>query len=203
MSRDGVPLCPHHADATTPPMGWTMNDLRSQNRALAPVRELGPSTGEVVTNPTRRGRKAPAERARPERPERTAATPERAASGRTTPAADTEPEPSQESLSFPVSRGLDSMTVSARAGDEEADVVDAADERAAARARRRAAAENSGPASRPSKRREVDPEPEAGAEAEEEEKFSWTFKFDDDEEQPEELQAKSPLLSRAFRSSVG
>lgn len=189
-------------------MGWTMNDLRSQNRALAPVRELGPSTGEVVTNPTRRGRKAPAERTRPERTERTART-ERtertertaaAASERAAPANASAPEPSQESLSFPVSRGLDSMTVSARAGDEE-DVVDAADARAAARARRRAASESSGPASRPSKRREVDPEPEV--EAEEEEKFSWTFKFDDDEEQPEELQAKSPLLSRAFRSSVG
>ena len=32
-------------------------------------------------------------------------------------------------------------------------------------------------------------------------KFPWHFQFDDDE--PEELQAKTPLLSRAFRSSVG
>jgi hypothetical protein len=56
------------------------------------------------------------------------------------------------------------------------------------------------PASRPSKRRDVveeTPEPD-------EEKFPWHFSFKgDDNEQPQELKAKTPLLARAFRSSVG
>ncbi len=34
VSRDGVPLCPRHADATSPPLGWAMNDLRSTSQAL-------------------------------------------------------------------------------------------------------------------------------------------------------------------------
>ncbi|MGI9597011.1 MAG: hypothetical protein ACR2QK_12680, partial [Acidimicrobiales bacterium] len=53
-----------------------------------------------------------------------------------------------------------------------------------------------GPSSRPNRRRDVSEEVE-----EEEDRFPWHFQFDDDE--PEELQASSPLLSRAFRATIG
>ncbi len=53
-----------------------------------------------------------------------------------------------------------------------------------------------GPSSRPSRRRDVAEEGE-----EVEDRFPWHFQFDDDE--PEELQASSPLLSRAFRATIG
>jgi hypothetical protein len=52
------------------------------------------------------------------------------------------------------------------------------------------------PHTRPSKRRDG-PEGDPG----DDEKFPWHFSFKDDE--PQELQAKTPLLARAFRSSVG
>jgi hypothetical protein len=57
-------------------------------------------------------------------------------------------------------------------------------------------AEPEGPSSRPNRRREVSEE-----DTEEEDRFPWHFQFDDDE--PEELQASSPLLSRAFRATIG
>ena len=50
-----------------------------------------------------------------------------------------------------------------------------------------------GPTKRPARRRD-DPE-------DSEESFPWHHQFDDDE--PEELQATSPLLSRAFRATTG
>lgn len=53
-----------------------------------------------------------------------------------------------------------------------------------------------GPSSRPSRRRDVAEEAE-----DTEDRFPWHFQFDDDE--PDELHASSPLLSRAFRSSIG
>ena len=59
-----------------------------------------------------------------------------------------------------------------------------------------AEAEGEGPSSRPNRRREMSDE-----EVPEEDKFPWHFQFDDDE--PEELQASSPLLSRAFRATIG
>jgi hypothetical protein len=59
-----------------------------------------------------------------------------------------------------------------------------------------AEAEGEGPSSRPNRRREMSEE-----EVPEEDKFPWHFQFDDDE--PEELQASSPLLSRAFRATIG
>lgn len=59
--------------------------------------------------------------------------------------------------------------------------------------RRRA---DAAPESRPSRRREL------AEEQPEEDKFPWHFSFDDDEE-PAELQASTPLLSRAFRSTTG
>ena len=53
-----------------------------------------------------------------------------------------------------------------------------------------------GPSSRPNRRRQV-----AEDAPDEEDRFPWHFQFDDDE--PEELQASSPLLSRAFRATIG
>jgi hypothetical protein len=55
---------------------------------------------------------------------------------------------------------------------------------------------DSAPDTRPSRRREV------AEEQPEEDRFPWHFNFDDDDE-PAELQASTPLLSRAFRSTTG
>ncbi len=55
----------------------------------------------------------------------------------------------------------------------------------------------SGPNSRPSRRRDSEERPSKG-----EDGFPWTFQLDEDEE-PEELQASTPLLSRAFRATTG
>lgn len=52
-----------------------------------------------------------------------------------------------------------------------------------------------GVTSRPNRRRETEEV------ASDEEKFPWHFQFDDDE--PDQLQASSPLLSRAFRATIG
>ena len=54
----------------------------------------------------------------------------------------------------------------------------------------------SAPESRPSRRREV------AEDQPEEDRFPWHFNFEDDDE-PAELQASTPLLSRAFRSTTG
>ena len=201
-------------------MGWTMNDLRNQNRNLAPVRELGPSTGEVVANPggARSRKRRPSDNPAPaDRLPLAARQPEakaghvrdeqaKAEHGKVENRAG-EPDPEAESLSFPVSRGLDSMTVSARSAESEAIETDRGDEAASTKADqtsqrrvdRRRNAGHEGPESRPAKHRDASYEPEDEAE----ESFSWSFKYDEDDEQPEGLQAKSPLLSRAFRSSVG
>lgn len=53
------------------------------------------------------------------------------------------------------------------------------------------------PESRPTKRRDLSEEVAVA----EDEKFPWHHQYHDDE--PEEMQASSPLLSRAFRSSTG
>lgn len=201
-----------------------MNDLRSQNRSLAPVTETGPQTGEIVTTNGNGYDKAsggnplfessrPADRTR--KKDRTV-RPAAASSAPDEPEVESRPgkrAPAAEELSFPVSRHLDSMTVSARENGDASDDADVDPDNVAAldsetaakvearRRRRSRAAASDGPESRPAKRR-LGPEDDE-LEEEDEESFSWTFKFDDTEEQPEELQAKSPLLSRAFRSSVG
>ena len=65
----------------------------------------------------------------------------------------------------------------------------------AERASRRGA--DGGPDSRPSRRRETPAAATSG-----EDGFPWTFQLNEDEE-PEELQASTPLLSRAFRATTG
>ncbi|MCP4223257.1 MAG: hypothetical protein GY773_07960, partial [Actinomycetia bacterium] len=127
-------------------------------------------------------------------------------------------EDSDEPLSFPVSRDLRSMPVSATNGngntkgeDEPAASAqaepEAEDQPNQSRGRGRgsrttSSARGKAPASRPSKRREAAEEEAIEEEViDEDDKFPWHHQFDDDG--PQELKAKSPLLSRAFRSSVG
>lgn len=248
-----------------------MNDLRSQNRTLTPVPELGPKTGEIVTNPAAKRSRA---RSNPlfessrsvEEPEAdgngvSAGRPavERPYSGAAVqPEAQPEvpgesgvAEVKAETLSFPVSRDLRSMPVSATkrsvappdntdsvgsTNSADRKVVSAEQANKAVSVEAEVAAESAAtadhpitsedaitsenavdgvpigagssvasrgrnggakaPASRPNKRREV-----AEVTGPEDDKFPWHHQFDDDE--PEELLATSPLLSRAFRSSVG
>lgn len=174
-----MPLCARHADATTPPMGWTMNDLRSRNRALAAVPDEGsaPTSTPPRVRPESDGakrmsrRQSIAERARqadgeaeqePVRP--TGPNEHKFKSSR--------PRPE------PAVAEAESGLADAEAGDTESDD------------------EAQGPSSRPNRRREVSEEA-----TDEEDRFPWHFQFDDDE--PEELQASSPLLSRAFRATIG
>jgi len=230
-------------------MGWSMNDLRSVNRTLAPVRTLGPRTGEIVSAPpgssggkNRKGRKPNPlfqgsrpdldARRRPRSAEPTSLDGPKAVDSvgdvddvgeaeeipdvfeideGPTEAAD--PGEPGDPLTFQVSRQLRSMAVTA--------LPEADDEIASSdgpSARRSSAASNGdtdrAPASRPARRREVVDDDELAVEIgadtdaergtpvdDEDDKFPWHYQFDDDE--PQELQAKSPLLSRAFRSSVG
>ncbi len=206
-------------------MGWTMNDLRSRDRTLAPVRSIGPRTGEVVSNPRPRAVGNPlfqdsrheieAERAA----ERAAERLQAAARGE---ALEDDDEADTGGFSFPVTQELRHMPVSAtrppvevvppeESQPEPAPVASAEVTRATARrggwaaaisgaAPTAADATPKAPASRPTKRREVvdeAPEPE-------EDRFPFHFSFKEaDTEEPQGLKAKTPLLARAFRSSVG
>lgn len=191
VSRDGVPLCPHHADSTTPPLGWSMNDLRSRNRTLAPVRTLGPRTGEIVSAPPGASGGAKRKGKKPNPLFQASRTEAEAEIGPAPTAAEADP------LSFQVSRDLKSMAVTALPDrDVDADPDDRPDPATGPDVRPIDDDEDNGPPSRPSRRREVVDEDDV-----EDDKFPWHHQFDDDE--PQELQAKSPLLSRAFRSSVG
>ncbi len=209
MSRDGVPLCPRHADATTPPLGWTMNDLRSQNRTLTPVpNPSGPRTGEVVSpspppTPTSTKPTNPLfTSSRPTEPRRRRSEsdghdhhdqPAEATGDDTT-------EATQGELTFQVSRQLRSMPVTAESPEPapaERPARSAADGSGARTSTSTAGEEGDAPQSRPSKRRDVEDEAD-----EPEERFPWHHQFSEDDE-PLELKAESPLLSRAFRYSVG
>jgi len=171
-----VPLCARHADATTPPVGWTMNDLRSRNRALSAVPDEG--TAPTTTPP----------RVRPES--------EAAASRRMSRrqsivdrARQTEPE-----VAAPAPG--DHKFKSSRPAPDEADAPAATTPAAGTAGSAKPDGSDAGPSTRPSRRRDVAEEVE-----ETEDRFPWHFQFDDDE--PEELHASSPLLSRAFRATIG
>ena len=168
-----------------------MNDLRSRNRTLAPVRTLGPRTGEIVSAPPG-GTGGPKRKGKKPNPlfqaSRTEAEPK--VSGTTAPAA--EPDP----LTFQVSRDLKAMAVTALPDRADPATGDRPESATTPDVRAVDDDEAGGPPSRPSRRREVVDEDDV-----EDDKFPWHHQFDDDE--PQELQAKSPLLSRAFRSSVG
>ncbi len=188
ISRDGVPLCARHADATTPPMGWTMNDLRSRNRSLSAV----PDEGAVPTSTPPRVRPEPTvarKMSRRQSIEERATRVDQPVAGddhlfRSSRAAESEsvePEPAPGATGR-ATAGAGAGSSTRRRGQTDAGAVD--DEAVDA------------PESRPTRRRDV---PEETAEPEE--RFPWHHQYQDDE--PEEMQASSPLLSRAFRSSTG
>jgi len=200
ISRDGVPLCARHADATSPPMGWTMNDLRSRNRALSAV----PDEGSVPTSTPPRVRPEPAagtegagrvERSRAERD----AADGLPGSGKTMPR--------RQSIAERVRKTgeVDRVSADATPADDAGDhkfrssrpaPSDEAASQEARPGRSASASADEGPESRPTRRRDVPEDVE-----EPEERFPWHHQYQDDE--PEEMQASSPLLSRAFRSSTG
>lgn len=178
-----------------------MNDLRSRSRGLSAV----PDEGSVPTSTPPRDRRETEDQAgrRMSRRQSIAERAKQAAAG--------EVEGFQEVL--PVSD--DAMFASSRAVEQKAARAQAQSEAAeaeAAEAEAEAAESGEyegktknkqakGPSSRPDRRREV-AEDGSDEEAEEnEDRFPWHFQFDDDE--PEELQASSPLLSRAFRATTG
>jgi len=164
VSRDGVPLCDRHADLTTPPMGWSMNDLRSQQQ-LAAV-----PTGDDI--PTRV----------PKIPQRVNAQ---------TAQVESKQKKSKKK------RNKDVLISEAKKISDDSLFEDSRPQMNEVLQNRRERKKNEGPSSRPSKRREV--EEEAVSETD---KFPWHHQFTDEDE-PKELHADSPLLSRAFRSSVG
>lgn len=178
-----------------------MNDLRSRNRALAAVPDEGSaptSTPPRVRpeNEERNGRRMSrrqsiAERARKlgveagEGEEITLAEDGTAvvapAAGDTSTNGDHKFRSSRPAKKRPVAASAEAED----AGEPVQETLDV-----------EAEAEGEGPSSRPNRRREMSEE-----EVPEEDKFPWHFQFDDDE--PEELQASSPLLSRAFRATIG
>lgn len=188
ISRDGVPLCARHADATTPPMGWTMNDLRSRNRALAAV----PDEGTVPTSTpprVRPERSSVAEPASPAAADGGAEAGEGSARGRKMSRRQSIEERARSTAEVEA-EGDDTRFRSSRP-------VPAVRPAAATGASHRSKTADDAPDSRPTKRRDV-PEEVASAD---EDRFPWHYQYQDDE--PEEMQASSPLLSRAFRSSTG
>ncbi len=155
-------------------MGWTMNDLRSRSRALAAV----PDEESAPTSTPPRVRPETDEQAG-RRMSRRQSIIERARQAEAEAAGSNDHKfKSSRPRPDQAAAETDENTAAALAGS-------AADD-----------AEAEGPSSRPNRRREV-----AEEATEEEDRFPWHFQFDDDE--PEELQASSPLLSRAFRATTG
>ena len=193
ISRDGVPLCARHADATTPPLGWTMNDLRSRSRLSAV-----PDEGSVPTSTpprVRPERSAEPGGARMSRRQSISERARRAEAGEAASAAEADQPVVAESPEV-------AETGEATQGDHKfrssrpAPEPVVADGELATRKPRRTDDDGDAPASRPTRRRDVAEEDE-----EAEDRFPWHFQYEDDE--PREMQASSPLLSRAFRSSTG
>ena len=212
-------------------MGWTMNDLRSGNRPVAPPGAAGPKTGQILNgrsnNPGRsEDRRPPGRRSGPAAVDHDDDNDEASGSddggvGDNSGAGhggagEDEPAGRHGSpLTFRVSRDVRSMPLSA-GGHENSSQVNGAPAApglessnrpqatngrhgaAAARSPARRSTSTAAPSSRPAKRRDL---VEEETEEPEEDKFPWHHQFQNDE--PEELQAKSRLLSRAFRSSVG
>lgn len=75
--------------------------------------------------------------------------------------------------------------------------------RLSAERREKAAVDDAAPSTRPERRKSKTAEADLLDEVDSEDRdelFPWHYQFDEDEE-PEELQASTPLLSRAFRAS--
>lgn len=181
-----------------------MNDLRSRNRALSAV----PDEGSVPTSTPPRVRPEPAagadgsgrvERSRAERD-----TDGAPGSGKSGQAGTTMPR--RQSIAERVRKTGEVDRVTADGGGVTAGDHKFRSSRPAAsgdetmapgsRSNSASAKADEGPDSRPTRRRDVPEDVE-----EPEERFPWHHQYQDDE--PEEMQASSPLLSRAFRSSTG
>lgn len=182
VSRDGVPLCPNHADATTPPLGWAMNDLRSTSQAL----NLESSNQPISSTPPR------------VRPDADAGVdPDGADDQGTGIAAESKTRASADENGRRRSgsgRRTSRLQLVADGEDDQTPGNRHMSQRQSIRARAGHASGSETIESRPTRRREADEEPAATQES-----FPWSFDFDDEDE-PEELQASTPLLSRAFRS---
>ncbi len=157
-------------------MGWAMNDLRS-NRKLAPVPDPNRPT---ITRTPPRSRPAAGELDEDtkelKRRRKGSRRSEAADSSNTKTAVETVAEQPEDSGNT-VEIKIDLEAVPSIATEDPAPVAEV------------------GPDSRPARRRDADNEDDDG------DKFPWHHQFEDDE--PEELQATSPLLSRAFRATTG
>lgn len=186
-SRDGVPLCARHSDATTPPVGWAMNDLRTTAGVVIGVtdREAGITAAPPRVRPEQNGEQGPARKM-----SRRQSIVERARQE----AAELQDEIDATVVDERSERDLDEVDdLSLLDGEARERLVNA---KLAERATRRGGGD-SGPNSRPSRRRAAEKPATT-----DEDGFPWTFHLDEDDE-PEELQASTPLLSRAFRASTG
>ena len=205
-SRDGVPLCARHSDATTPPIGWAMNDLRSTSQAIdggddgssgissTPPRVRPERIAERGAKKKMSRRQSIAERARQEAVAKAAAVADDDAVD--TDFHDGESVDDVDGIAI-VEAADHSSDSSEDSGDQTLFDDEVLNAKLARRAARRGKGQD-GPDSRPSRRRELDDdEAESG-----EDRFPWHFQFDEDDE-PEELQASTPLLSRAFRATTG
>ncbi len=222
ISRDGVPLCGRHADSTTPPMGWTMNDLRSRNRTLAAVPDedstitstpprvrpdgddqpietgVAPIEADQRTSTTMSRRQSIAERAR--RAEAAAVDAAEISATNEHRFKNSRPARHSNGAGQEHERPEPAGRPERRTNGENAENAPAASAANGGAEVANGEAEvdgggaevDGGPASRPARRRE------GGDGQPDEDKFPWHFQFEDDA--PEELLASSPLLSRAFRS---
>ncbi len=174
VSRDGVPLCPRHADATSPPLGWAMNDLRSTSQAL--------SLDETVDDEASKDPiSATPPRVRPPGEEFDDSDKSTAAGGKRGAGSE---------------RGRQSRLtlISGEESDSRSNGPRHMSQRQSIQARAGRSGDGDAIESRPSRRRETVEEEEPTQES-----FAFSFDFDDEDE-PEALQASTPLLSRAFRS---
>jgi len=189
-SRDGVPLCARHADGTTPPIGWTMNDLRTTSGVINGANTVADAEGGITAAPPR---------VRPERNDQRGGTNGKMSQRQSiVERARREASELQDEIDATV---LDETAETPNDGDQLKLLDDETRERVvnaklAERASRRGH-NDKGPNSRPSRRRAAAESPSSR-----EEGFPWTFHLDDDQE-PEELHASTPLLSRAFRATTG
>ncbi len=173
VSRDGVPLCSRHADSTTPPMGWAMNDLRSTSKAL------GEGDQAIVeATPPRVRPRTPAQDSASRTISARQSMAERAATRGQNGGGHNQTEPESDTV------------IDLTDGNQAPEVADRPPKRS------RDTETEAGPASRPARRREAE-EVEEDADSTQD-VFPWHYEFNEDDE-PEELHAKSPLLSRAFR----
>jgi len=174
ISRDGVPLCDRHADLTTPPMGWSMNDMRSQQQLSAVP------TGDDI-------------------PTRVPKVPPRSRSNESSKEQQDSGSSKKQKVAKRVKKknsDQDKLVAKANVAKEDSRFEDSRPSVNQVLEERRSKKRKEGLSNRPAKRREV-----LSEDVKEADKFPWHHQFDDDE--PEELHADSPLLSRAFRSSVG